>query len=408
MDHRSEIARPSSRPPPQDDYAAARDREFHLLGRPSWTSNAAPLPPPRGISPPRMPLPPQAIRHEEEHWPRYARSDPAVPYYHPHHGHWEQQQQHLPYHEPYYQQQQQQLQRHPNREPERSYGHFPWGYGDGNARLRLDGISHYHLDRHFPDRPPGMLHHAPMSSAAASATTVHPSTATPTDSAMCDHDEDAWSTGATPLAQPPRAAVAAPLAKRSTSRQLERDRPASARSLVPGVAFASPATAAGAAVPRATLPSTEQDQDSDGSDTGQLTRPSRSYSVFCRESYATMITALHHLSRVRAGERPGADHAARASSILAADAVRKLCREIAPDLSSRKRFKRLLGNLSITGAADDEGEMLTWRTSTLLILPREDWNATIDREHCSASANDEHVPIRALLALVLWHFPSIS
>ncbi|KAI9216225.1 hypothetical protein BC828DRAFT_409674 [Blastocladiella britannica] len=137
----------------------------------------------------------------------------------------------------------------------------------------------------------------------------------------------------------------------------------------------------------------------DGSGGGGAGGATRSYHVFVISSYNAMVATLQQQAIAEAGQTAVATAAMRAAGMGAAATVRQMCREVAPDLRQRKRYKRLMGNLRLVDDVEDGAgrPRLAWRSSTLIILPKEEWNTIIDREHRATYPIEHHVPFRSLL-----------
>ncbi|KAI9221604.1 hypothetical protein BC828DRAFT_380575 [Blastocladiella britannica] len=154
----------------------------------------------------------------------------------------------------------------------------------------------------------------------------------------------------------------------------------------------------------------------------------RSFMVFTRRTYALMVEALYLMARSNAAtSNPELTSSPSASSALAfvvpaaaaangsstqgssskytvdADVYRiqELCNAASESTHERKRFRRLMASLSVLeGRATTDGSNMAWRSSTLLIVPHEDWRGIVEQAHQSNLEPGLHFTARRTLTEV--------
>ncbi|KAI9219832.1 hypothetical protein BC828DRAFT_406335 [Blastocladiella britannica] len=117
-------------------------------------------------------------------------------------------------------------------------------------------------------------------------------------------------------------------------------------------------------------------------------RAPRTYYKFTRMTHLAMTESLRLMASTESSTGP--------PSIGAAARLHDLCHRAAPTPAERKRWKRLAAALAVVDGAP-EGRNLTWRTSTLVITPQEDWHQIVSAVHHANHRQSAHFSYRQTL-----------
>ncbi|KAI9218771.1 hypothetical protein BC828DRAFT_387720 [Blastocladiella britannica] len=125
------------------------------------------------------------------------------------------------------------------------------------------------------------------------------------------------------------------------------------------------------------------DRGDEGSPPSQ--RTARQYYVFDRAAYQAMIQTHCLLAQT-----PGQGFSEENTAVI------DLMSGVARNAAERKRWKRLVGNVALKRNLP-EYRNLTWYSSTLVLVPQEDWVSVVEQVHGSHGPAEMHLTLQQTL-----------